>query len=106
MARNFIITGIDIGSGDTKVLVAQKKAKEEKLEVLAGIKENSSGVRKGTVINPEEAAKVIKICLENANRSLEKKIDSVYVNIGGSHIFSIFSHGLVSVSRADRKISK
>jgi cell division protein FtsA len=106
MARNFIITGIDIGSGDTKVLVAQKKAKEEKLEVLAGIKENSSGVRKGTVINPEEAAKIIKICLENVNRSLGKKIDSAYVNIGGSHIFSNFSHGLVSVSRADRKISK
>lgn len=106
MARNFIITGIDIGSGDIKVLVARKKAKEEKLEVLAGIKENSSGVRKGTVINPEETAKIIKICLESANRSLGKKIDSAYINIGGSHIFSNFSRGLVSVSRADRKISQ
>jgi cell division protein FtsA len=32
------------------------------------------------------------------------KINSVYVNIGGSHIFSTSCHGLVSVSRADKKI--
>jgi len=106
MARNFIIAGVDIGSGDTKVLVARKKAKEEKLEVLAGIKESSFGVRKGVIINPEDTARIIKICLEGANRSLEKRIESAFVNIGGSHIFSNFSHGLVSVSRADRKISK
>jgi len=106
MARNFNITGIDIGTGETKVLVARKKAKEEKLEVLAGVKESSSGVRKGVVISPEEAAKVIKICLAGADRSLGKKINSAYVNIGGSHIFSNFSRGLVSVSRADRKISQ
>lgn len=106
MARNFIITGIDIGSGDTKVLVARKRAKDEKLEVLAGVRETSQGVRKGIVVNPEEAAKIIKICLESANRSLGRKIGSAYVNIGGSHIFSNFSHGLVSVSRADKKISQ
>ena len=63
-------------------------------------------MRKGVVVNPEETAKIIKICLESANRSLGRKIDSAYVNIGGSHIFSNFSHGLVSVSRADRKISQ
>ena len=106
MARNFNITGIDIGSGDIKVLVAKKKAKEERLEVLAGIKENSSGVRKGVIINPEETSKIIKICLEGVNRSVGKRIDSAYINIGGSHIFSNFSHGLVSVSRADKKISQ
>jgi cell division protein FtsA len=106
MARNFTITGIDIGSGEIKILVAQRKKKEEKLEVLAGVKEGSSGVRKGIVINPEEVSRIIKICLGGANKSLERKIDSAYVNIGGNHIFSAFSHGLVSVSRADRKISK
>ena len=106
MARDFNITGIDIGSGDIKVLVAKKKAKEERLEVMTGIKESSSGVRKGVIINPEETAKIIKICLEGVNRSVGKRIESAYINIGGSHIFSNFSHGLVSVSRADRKISK
>ncbi len=104
--RSQIITGIDIGSGDIKILVAQKKAKKEKLEVLAGVRENSLGVRKGIIINPEETSKIIKICFEGATRSLERKINSAYVNIGGSHIFSTFSHGLVSVSRADRKISQ
>lgn len=106
MARNFIITGIDIGSGDTKILVALKKIKDEKLEVLAGIKESSLGVRKGVVINPEEESRIIKICLEGVIRSVGRKISSAYVNIGGNHIFSNFSHGLVSVSRADRKISQ
>ena len=105
MAKNLFLTGIDIGSGDIKILVAQKKAKDKNLEVLAGVKESSYGVRKGVVINPEEASRIIKLCLEGTIKSIGRKINSAYVNIGGSHIFSTFSHGLVSVSRADKKIS-
>lgn len=108
MAKNHIITGLDIGSSTIKVLVAQKKPKESDLEVLGMAEEISSGVRKGVVINPTEVTEILQ--------RLFKKIDSVYpvrniisngvyVNIGGSHIFSTTSRGLVSASRADQKIS-
>jgi cell division protein FtsA len=105
MAKPPIITGLDIGSGTVKILVAQKKPKEEDLEVLAISEEISSGVRKGVVINPNEVAGLIQQVIKKTEEQINRKINSVYVNVGGSHIFSTSSRGLVSVSRADQKIS-
>lgn len=106
MARSYTITGLDIGSGTIKILVAQKKTGENDLEVLGSIKDNSFGVRKGVVINIDEVSKIIKYSLERIQEDLQRKINSVYVNISGSHISITSSRGLVSVSRADQKISQ
>ncbi len=105
MAKLSIITGLDIGTNTIKILVAQKTPNSE-LEVLSQVREPSAGVRKGVIINVEKVSEIIQSALDKAERESGQRIDSAYVNIGGSHIFSISSHGLVSVSRADQKISK
>jgi len=101
-----IITGLDIGTANIKTLVCQKKPKKSQVEVLAQLKEISSGVRKGVIINPEEVSKIIKSSIERAQELSKENIDSVLVNVGGAHIFFTNSHGLISVSRADQKISQ
>lgn len=106
MPKGYIITGLDIGTSDIKILVASKKANEEDLEVLSLVQEPSFGVRKGVVINADSVSEIVQIALNKAREETRQKIDSVYVNIGGAHIFSTASHGLISVSRADRKISQ
>jgi len=105
MPKAQIITGLDIGTSAVKVLVAQK-GPESDLEVIAQIQEPAIGMRKGVVINSEKISRIIQSFLERVKTETNQRISSVYVNIGGSHIFSISSHGLVSVSRADRKISE
>lgn len=105
MAKSQIITGLDIGSSTIKVLVAKNDPKKEELEVLAFDEENSLGTRKGVVVEPEETTAQIQLVFEKIKNQINKKINSVYLNIGGSHIFSTVSRGLVSVSRADQKIS-
>jgi len=105
MSRAYIITGLDIGTNNIKILVVQKN-KNSELEVLSQIQEPAVGVRKGVVIDVEGVSKGIQSGMEKAKKESGQKINSVYVNLGGSHIFSASSHGLVSVSRADRKISK
>jgi cell division protein FtsA len=104
MSKGHVVVGLDIGSSTTKVLVAARKPGESEFEVLSMIQENSLGVRKGVVFNADNVTEISKIALEKAEDEIGHKIDSVYVNIGGSHIFSAYLHGLVSVSRADRKI--
>ncbi|MFH1036826.1 MAG: cell division protein FtsA [Patescibacteria group bacterium] len=104
MAKGHIIVGLDIGTNMTKVLVAVKNPNKEEFEVLSLVQEPSLGVRKGVVFNTENVTEIYQIALKKAEEESDRKIDSVYVNIGGAHIFSTFSHGLVSVSRADRKI--
>ncbi len=106
MKKLITIAGIDIGSSVTKVLLAQKKPEEANFEVLGRGIFNSLGVRKGVVSDPEKAGKVIESALEQAKREAGKEIDRAYVNLNGSHLFSLSSKGLVSVSKADQKISQ
>lgn len=106
MAKAKIITGLDIGSSSLKALMATKGPEEENLEVLGQIEVPSFGVRRGVVVNVERVAKDIEEILSQLQNETGQKINEVYVNLGGSHIFSLPSHGTVVVSRADQKISK
>lgn len=106
MAKDRFITGLDIGTSSIKVLVARKKKDEENLELISKNIEISSGVRKGTVIDVEKVSSIFRNIFSNTAQDLGQNINSVYINLNGSHLFSIPSCGLVSVSRADQKISK
>lgn len=101
-----IITGLDIGSNTIKILSVFKKSGQEELEVLSFHQEQSEGIRRGVVINPEKTAKIISALVEKIKQESKEKINNVYVNINGSHINCHNSQGLVSVSRADEKISE
>lgn len=106
MPKPYIINALDIGSGSIKLLSIAKKPGEDTLEVLAQEQEVSLGVRKGVVINIKNAAETISSLIERASQKSGRRIENVYANIGGGHIHSTCSKGLVSVSRADRKISE
>lgn len=106
MAKPFIITALDIGSGCVKLLSVFKKPREEDFEILGHGEKVSLGVRKGVVIDSSKVAETISSLVKKIEEDSGQKIDSVYASIGGGHIFSASSRGLVSVSRADRKISE
>ena len=106
MSKSNIITGIDIGSNSIKILTAQRSSKESGLEVLDIAEMPSLGIRKGIVMDIQEVAKNIRSLVVKVEKSEDRKINNVYVNIGGNHLSIISSHGLVSVSRADQKISR
>ena len=106
MAKNRIITGLDIGTASIKVLVAAEEPGGSGLELISKIEKNSDGVRGGTVVNVEKVSNIVRNLFLKISQDLGQKINSVYVNLSGSHIFSIPSRGLVSVSRADQKISQ
>ncbi|MDO8530007.1 MAG: cell division protein FtsA [bacterium] len=104
MAKGQIITGLDIGTHTIKMLVAQRRGQE--WDVLSYQQMPSFGLRRGAVVNPEETAKNIQLLIMDAERESGRKINSVFVNIGGSHLYVIPSDGLISVSRADHIISQ
>jgi len=106
MARQYIITALDIGSGSVKLLSVSKKPGEADFKILSQNQEISSGIRKGVVIDVSKVAETISFLVQKAEQDCGQKIDNVYVSVGGGHIFSTSSRGLVSVSRADQKISE
>ncbi len=105
MNKNSIIAGLDIGTYTIKFLVAKQRSDGKGFEVMARGINLSEGVRKGVVSNKKRVSEIIIQTLNQAERESGKNIDEAYVNINGNHIFCISSKGLVSVSRADERIS-
>jgi len=106
MNKGQTICGLDIGTHSIKVLLALKKPQEKDLEIIGQSEVESSGMRKGVVINIDEVSQKIREAINLCQEGLDKKINSVIINVGGSHLSFIPSRGLVSVSRADQKISE
>ncbi|MDD5145144.1 MAG: cell division protein FtsA [Candidatus Pacebacteria bacterium] len=103
---NNIIAGLDIGTGFIKILVASKNEDATGFEVVAQFKEPSFGVRRGVVIDINKVTRIIQILLNKVREQTGQKIESVFVNIGGCHLFCSTSKGMVAVSRADQRISE
>jgi cell division protein FtsA len=106
MPREEIIIGLDIGTSKVKTIVGQKRRDEEKPLVIGLGVADSSGMRKGAVVDIEETIKAISTSVEKAEQSAGVPIEHAYVSIGGDHIFSQMSRGVVAVSRADSEISQ
>jgi cell division protein FtsA len=99
-----IVAGLDIGTYTIKALAAQKNGKE--WEALAYAEIPSFGLRKGAVVNTEETAKNIQMIMSGLEKDCNRRIGAVSVNLGGSHIYVTPSDGIISVSRADKIISR
>jgi cell division protein FtsA len=99
-----LICAIDIGSSKIKILVVKKG--KENLEAVFKAEGNSEGVKKGIVIDPEKVSKILRNLISLANQNLKEKINSALVNLGGTHLFSIPTRALISVSRADQTVSE
>ena len=66
----------------------------------------SRGLRKGVVVNVQEATEAITASVRKAERISGYQITSAYVGIGGGHISAINSRGVVGISRTARGISE
>lgn len=107
MAKEWLITGLDIGTSAIKAIAALKRGDSPELEVLGWVREPILGVRRGVVIDPEEVAGGIRRAINQLRNLISgQEIEKVYVNIGGSHITVLPSRGTVVVSRADQNISE
>jgi len=106
MPREDIIIGLDIGTTSIQVVVASKKKTQEAPQIIGWGEANSRGVRRGAVVDIEEAASAIREAFQKAINHAGIKYNEAIVSIGGSNIFVRPSKGVVIVSRADREISK
>ncbi len=100
-----MICGLDIGTSKTKILLVERN-KEGNLELISKAEEPTEGVRRGVIIDGEKVSNILSVLFQKIAAEVGEKINSVYTALNGSHLFSVFSRGLISVSRADQKISE
>lgn len=103
MAKERTIVAIDVGSSKVVTLIASA-ARESQLTVIGVSTVNSKGLRKGQVVDIDEAVSAISQGIESAERMAGYSISSAFVSVGGSHISSINSRGVVAVAGNDNEI--
>lgn len=106
MAKDHIITGLDVGTSSIKAIAVLKDEETGILEVVGRVNVPVFGVRRGVVFKTDQVSKSIGEVLFQLQSQTGHKIEDVYANVGGSHLFSTPSHGTVVVSRADGEISE
>lgn len=102
MARDHSISAIDVGTSKITTLIGS--ATEEGVNILGVATVPSRGLRKGQVVNIEEATSAISNSLEAAERMSGATVGSAYLSVGGSHIASLNSHGVVAVAEPEKEI--
>src|SRR3989338_1567905 len=105
MAKNQIITAIDIGTTKIATLIASLTPESEKISVIGVAVEPSKGLRKSQIVDIDETIESITQSVEAAERMAGYSISSALASISGSHIESINSKGVVAVAEPEGEIS-
>ncbi|MEX0596202.1 MAG: cell division protein FtsA [Candidatus Paceibacterota bacterium] len=106
MPTNEIIVGLDIGTSLTKVAIGKRLRDDKTPSIIALGVAPSEGVRRGVVIDIQDATHSISQALEYASKMVEEDIKEVYISINGAYIKSYLTSDKVAVSRLDGDVTK
>ena len=105
MSRQNIVAGIDVGNANVKTVIAEIDRENLRPRILGVGSSESTGLRKGMVVDMEEAIGNVRQSVAKAESMAGVKVKRAYVSINGLHIKNQVSKGVVAVSRADNEIS-
>lgn len=92
-----IISALDVGSGKICAVIAS--VEEDNVPQVIGVaSQPSEGIKKGVVVNIDDAINTIASTLEAAERMAGITVPSVYLSVSGKHITSTNNKGVVAVS--------
>jgi cell division protein FtsA len=98
--RSTLIAGLDIGTTKTCALVAElagEGKRRPELKVLGVGQARTGGVRREVVTHIEETTETIRRAVKEAELMAGVEVDRVWVSIGGDHVESRGSMGVVAV---------
>ena len=99
------VAAIDIGTTKIVTIIGERN-ENGKLEIVAHSKTESTGVKRGLVLNIEETVNAIYRTVEEAQNRSGFKLNEVFVGIAGQHIRSIRNRGYRSIQSPDNEIRK
>lgn len=103
MSKDKIITGIDIGT--SKITTVIGLIEESSINVIGVSSLPAKGLKKGQIVDIDEAVSVINQSLEAAERMAGYSVASAFITAAGSHIESQNSKGVVAVSNPEGEIT-
>jgi len=101
-----IITAVDIGSSKIATIVGIETKESDELRIIGFNSAPSKGIKKGLIVDIEKVAGAIEESLERAERMAGQKINHAFVSVGGPHIASLNSRGVVAVANTQGEITQ
>lgn len=102
MSKSKIIAGIELGSSKVATVIAQiltdEVSFERSINIIGVSSVESRGVKKGQIVDIEEAVDAMISGVEAAERMAGYNLENAYVSLGGAHVTSQNSHGVVAIS--------
>ena len=109
MSKNRIVAGIELGSSKVATVAAQiaqdPATFETSINIMGAASVESKGIKKSQIVDIEEAVEATITSVEAAERMAGYSLDAAYIAIGGAHVSSQNSHGVVAVSGASGEIT-
>ena len=102
MTDGKIVVGVDIGTSKIVSLITKV---DEVVNVLGVSEVASVGIKKGQIVNIEEAVVAINNSIEAAERMAGVSVTRIIASIGGSNIESQNSRGVVAVAQPEGEIT-
>jgi cell division protein FtsA len=100
-----IVTGIDVGTYATRVVVVEYIRGEAPRIIGTGISE-TRGLRHGYIVNKMDATRSISTAITHAEKMIGFKIKNAFLSVGGISLESVISTGSIIISRASGEVSE
>lgn len=99
-----LICGIDIGSTKIATIVGLLNTDDNEIRTIGFNSTPSRGVKKGLIVDIDAVTAALEQSVEKAERMAGHHIKECYVSVGGPHISSINSHGIVAVANPQLEV--
>ena len=100
------ILAIDIGSAKTAAVIANYNKENGELSISGVGIAHSRGIKRGTIVNIDHAAKSIKQAFLDAKRIAGVEITKAIISVSTSYTKSIISFGIVNIPGNEIKIKE
>src|ERR671933_456168 len=97
-------TGLSIGTSRVTCIIGEP-GDAGALDIVGIGEAEARGLRKGVIVNPENAVEAIRHAVEAAERMSGLEAEEVTINLAGSHIMGFNGQAIVAVSGRDREIT-
>ncbi len=104
MSRRKRAVGLDLGTNRVAVVIAESDESNGPVSIIGVGESPSDGLRKGVVVNLDKTIASIQAAAIAAERMAGQRIETVVVSLGGTHLWSQNSMGVVAVAGGDREI--
>ena len=109
MNKNKAISAIDIGSSKITVVIANVSVEPatmaKTINIVGVASVQSQGVKKGQIVNIDEAIEATISAVEAAERMAGYNLGQAFISVGGAHIASQNSNGVVAVSDPEGEVN-